>query len=108
MEQRETDLTAELERLGEAEVRSRLAKGEFGMIGSSRSRFVNRWLAAREDERRSAAGKRALSQLEEARSMAAEALSHGRAVSGLARQASFVAIAAMICSLIALLVALFK
>ncbi len=48
------DLVTELERIGEAEVRTRLARGEFGMVGSSKSTAVKAWLNSKESERRAA------------------------------------------------------
>ncbi|MPZ78253.1 MAG: hypothetical protein GEU77_17215 [Deltaproteobacteria bacterium] len=99
----ETDLVMELDRIGEAEVRTRLARGDFGMLGSTKSRAVNKWLASKESERLTAKETRALSISEEAtsiahkaHSIAAEALSHSR-------RANVIAMIAMICSVIAVI-----
>ncbi len=47
----ENDLLTELETIGEAEVRNRLARGEFGMVGSSKSTTVKAWLYSKESDR---------------------------------------------------------
>ena len=119
MAPQENDLVAELERIGEAGVRARLARGEFGLVGSSKSRVVNAWLKTKESERSAARETKALSISEQALSTArqadaaaakavsesGEAMSIGRlAVSG-SRRANAIAIVAMICSVIAVVTA---
>jgi hypothetical protein len=113
----ETDLVAELERIGEAEVRIRLARGEFGMVGSSRSRAVKTWLNLKESERRAAKENKALSISQAAHSAArnaeaaaAEALSNsreamslGRLASDSSRRANVIAMVALICSVVAIM-----
>ena len=64
------DLVTELERIGEAEVRTRLARGEFGMVGSSKSTAVKAWLNSKESERRAAWETKGLANSEEAFSTA--------------------------------------
>jgi hypothetical protein len=115
----EPDLVTELERIGEADVRARLARGEFGMVGSSKSRAVQAWLNSKESERRVARENKALSISEEAHSIArkvesitAETLANSRdamSISRLAeansRRANAIAIIAMACSVMAILAA---
>jgi hypothetical protein len=115
----ETDLVKELERIGEAEVRARLARGEFGMVGSSKSRAVEAWLNLKESERRAARETKALSTSEEAHSTArradaaaAEAVSHSREAmsnsrlaASLSRRANVIAMIAMTCSIVATIIA---
>jgi hypothetical protein len=115
----ETDLVKELERIGEAEVRTRLARGEFGMVGSSKSRAVEAWLNLKVSERRAARETKALSTSEEAHSTAlradaaaAEAVSHSREAmsssrlaASLSRRANVIAMIAMTCSLVATIIA---
>lgn len=116
----ETDLIAELERIGEVEARTRLARGEFGMVGSSKSTAVKAWLHSKESERRAARETKALSMSEEAYSAAraadaaaAEAVSNAReaiSISRLAaassRRASVIALVAMICGIVAVITAI--
>lgn len=116
---RENDLVIELERIGEAEVRSRLARGDFGMVGSSRSTAVKAWLISKESERRSARETKALSDSEQAYSTAcsaaaaaAEALSksretmtHSQFAAANSRRAIVIAIVAMVCSIVAVITA---
>lgn len=113
----ENDLVTELERIGEADVRARLARGEFGMVGSSKSRVVNAWLNIKESERSAVRETQALSISEEALSTArradaaaaaavsesGEAISIGRLAVSVSRRANVIAIVAMICSLIAVI-----
>jgi hypothetical protein len=113
------DLVTELERIGEAEVRTRLACGEFGMVGSSKSTAVKAWLNSKESERRAAQETKALSNSEEAYSMArtaaaaaAEAMSNSREALTLSRlatanshRANIIAIVAMVCSIAAVITA---
>jgi hypothetical protein len=115
----ENDLVTELERIGEADVRARLARGEFGLIGSSKSRVVKAWLNVKESERRAARETKALSISEAALSTArqadaaaaaavsesGEAISIGQLAVSLSRRANVIAIVAMICSLIAVITA---
>ena len=115
----ENDLVTELERIGEADVRARLARGEFGMVGSSKSRAVNDWLSLKDSERNSAKETKALAISEEALSTARqadakaaeavsrsdEAISIGRLAVSVSRRANIIAIVAMICSLIAVITA---
>lgn len=54
----EDDLLAELERLGEQEVRKRQLRTEFGNIGSPRYLVVDAWLRSKEDARKSEAESR--------------------------------------------------
>ena len=119
MAPQENDLVAELERLGEADVLARLARGEFGLVGSSKSRVVNAWLNTKESERSAARETKALSVSEQALSTArqadaaaaaamsesAEAMSIGRLALSVSRRANIVAIVAMICSIIAVITA---
>jgi hypothetical protein len=113
------DLVTELERIGEAEVRTRLACGEFGMVGSSKSTAVKAWLNSKESERRAAQETKALSNSEEAYSMArtaaaaaVEAMSNSREALTLSRlatanshRANIIAIVAMVCSIAAVITA---
>jgi hypothetical protein len=115
----ENDLVTELERIGEADVRARLARGEFGMVGSSKSRVVNAWLNIKESERSAVRETQALSISEEVLSTArradaaaaaavsesGEAISIGRLAVSVSRRANVIAIVAMICSLIAVITA---
>jgi hypothetical protein len=115
----ESDLVMELERIGEAEVRARLARGEFGMVGSSKSRVVNAWLNTKESQRSIVRESKALSISEEALSTAhqasgaaaaavseaGEAMAIGRLAVSVSRRANITAMVAMICSLIALITA---
>jgi hypothetical protein len=115
----ENDLVTELERIGEADVRTRLARGEFGMVGSSKSRVVNAWLNIKESERSAVRETQALSISEEVLSTArradaaaaaavsesGEAISIGRLAVSVSRRANVIAIVAMICSLIAVITA---
>ena len=114
---REHDLVTELERIGEEEVRTRLARGEFGMVGSSKSTAVKAWLSSQEAERRVARETKALSISDEAystartaASAAAEAISDSREAMTLSRlaaatsrRANVIAIVAMICSIVAVI-----
>ncbi len=115
----ENDLVTELERIGEAEVRNRLARGEFGMVGSSKSTAVKAWLNSKESERHAGRETKALSNSEEAYSTArtavaaaAEAVSHSREAMTLSRlaatisrRANVIAIVAMVCSILAVMTA---
>jgi hypothetical protein len=115
----ENDLVTELEKIGEADVRARLARGEFGLVGSSKSRVVNAWLNTKESERRAGRETKALSISEQALSIArqadktasaalsesAEAISNGRLAVSLSRRANVIAIVAMICSVMAVIAA---
>ena len=117
MTSREHDLVTELESIGEAEVRTRLARGEFGMVGSSKSTAVKAWLSSKEAERRIARETKALSISDEAystartaASAAAEAVSDSREAMTLSRlaaatsrRANVLAIVAMICSIVAVI-----
>ena len=113
------DLVIELERIGEAEVRNRLARGEFGMVGSSKSTAVKAWLNSKESERRAARESKALSNSEEAYSTARtaaaaaaealsnsrEAMTHSRLAAANSRRANVIAIVAMACSIVAVITA---
>lgn len=115
----ENDFVKELERIGEADVRARLARGEFGMVGSSKSKVVNGWLNVKESERSAARETKADSISEEALSTArradaaaaeavsesGEAISVGRLAVSVSRRANVIAIVAMVCSLIAVITA---
>jgi hypothetical protein len=122
----DNDLVRELEKIGEAEVRARLSRGEFGMVGSSKSTAVKAWLSSRESERRAALESKALSNAEEAYSAARtaaaaaseavfnsrEAMTLGRLSAASSHRANVIAIVAMICSaaavVIALIIAIYK
>jgi prolyl-tRNA synthetase len=113
----EKDLVIELERIGEAEARTRLSRGEFGMIGGSKSTAVKAWLNSKESERRAVRESKALSNSEEAFSTAraaataaAEAVSDSREAMTLSRlaaanshRANLIALVAMVCSIVALM-----
>ena len=113
------DLVIELERIGEAEARNRLARGEFGMVGSSKSTAVKAWLNSKESERLAAWETKGLANSEEAFSTArtaaaaaAEAISCSREAMTLSRlaaansrRANVIAIVAMVCSIVAILTA---
>ena len=113
----ENDLVTELERIGEAEVRNRLARGEFGMVGSSKSTAVKAWLNSKESKRHAARETKALSNSEEAYSTArtaavaaAEAVSHSREAMTLSRlaaassrRANVIAIVSLVCSILAVM-----
>jgi hypothetical protein len=115
----DNDLERELEKIGEAEVRSRLARGDFGMVGSSKSTAVKAWLDSKESERRSARETKALSNSEEAYSMACsaaaaaaealsksrEAMTHSQLAAANSRRAIVIAIVAMACSIVAVFTA---
>jgi hypothetical protein len=114
---RENDLLTELETIGEAEVRTRLARGEFGMVGSCKSTAVKAWLNSKESERRAARETKALSTSEEAYSTAhtaaaaaAEAVSRSREAMTLSRlaaansrRANVIALVALVCSILAVM-----
>jgi len=114
------DLVRELERIGEAEVRKRLLRGDFGMVGSSKSTAVEAWLNFRESERRAALESKALANAEEAYSTArtaaaaaSEAVVNSREAMTLSRlsaasshRANVIAILAMVCSAVAVMIAL--
>ena len=114
------DLVTELERIGEAEVRTRLSRGEFGMVGSSQSTAVKAWLNSKESERRAAWETKGLVNSEEAFSTArtaaaaaAEAISRSREAMTLSRlaaansrRANVIAIVAMVCSIVAVMTAI--
>ena len=116
----DTDLVRELEKIGEAEVRTRLSRGEFGMVGSSKSTAIKAWLNSKESERRAALESKALSNAEEAYSAARtaaaaaseavfnsrEAMTLARLSAASSRRANVIAIVAMICSAVALMIAL--
>ena len=109
----------ELEKIGEAEVRSRLARGEFGMVGSSKSTAVRAWLNSKEVERCATRESKTLLNAEEAYStarkaaaVAAEATSYSREAMTLSRLAAansrrtnVIAIVAMVCSILAVMTA---
>jgi uncharacterized protein (DUF1697 family) len=113
----ENDLLTELETMGEADVRTRLARGEFGMVASSKSTAVKAWLNSKEFERRAARETKALSNSEEAyciartaAAAAAEAVSHSREAMTLSRlaaansrRANVIAIVALVCSILAVM-----
>ena len=115
----DNDLVRELERLGEAEVRTRLSRGEFGMVGSSKSTAVKAWLNSRDSERRAALESKALSNAEEAYSTARtaaaaaseavlnsrEAMTLGRLSAASSHRANVIAVIAMICSAVAVMIA---
>jgi hypothetical protein len=115
----ENDLATELEKIGEAEVRNRLARGEFGMVGSSKSTAVKAWLNSKESERLAARESKARSNAEQAYSTArgaataaAEATSNSREAITLSRlaaanshRANVIAIVAMVCSILAVMTA---
>jgi hypothetical protein len=114
------DLVTELERIGEAEVRTRLARGEFGMVGSSKSTAVKAWLNSKESERRAAWETKGLASSEEAFSTARtataaaaeaiscarEAVTLGRLAAANSRRANVIAIVAMVCSIVAVVSAI--
>ena len=114
------DLVTELERIGEAEVRTRLARGEFGMVGSSKSTAVKAWLNSKESERRAAWETKGLANSEEAFSTARtaaaaaaeaiscsrEAMTLGRLAAANSRRANVIAIVAMVCSMVAVMTAI--
>ena len=116
----DTDLVRELEKIGEAEVRTRLSRGEFGMVGSSKSTAIKAWLNSKESERRAALESKALANAEEAYSTARtaaaaaseavfnsrEAMTLARLSAASSRRANVIAIVAMICSAVALMIAL--
>ena len=116
----DNDLVRELEKIGEAQVRTRLSRGEFGMVGSSKSTAVKAWLNSRESERRAALESKALSNAEEAYSTARtahaaasealfnsrEAMTLGRLSAASSHRANVIAIVAMICSAVAVVIAL--
>jgi len=116
----DTDLVRELEKIGEAEVRTRLSRGEFGMVGSSKSTIVKAWLNSKESERRAALESKALANAEEAYSTARtaaaaaseavfnsrEAMTLARLSAASSRRANVIAIVATICSAVALMIAL--
>ena len=116
---RANDLVIELERIGEAEVRDRLARGDFGMVGSSKSTAVKAWLDSKESERWSARETKALSNSEEAYSTACsaaaaaaealsesrEAMTHSQLAAANSRRAIVIAIVATACSIVAVITA---
>jgi hypothetical protein len=55
---REDDFLADLEKLGEQEVRNRYAKGMYGNIGSPLDSLIQGWLRSKEDARKSEAESR--------------------------------------------------
>jgi len=88
----EKDLLASLEERGEAEVKSRLF--EYGMVGSEKRLFVERWLDSKREEQ-------TLSIAREANSLSREANSISRDARASSRRANIIAIIAMILSAIA-------
>jgi len=50
----EKSLVAQLEQLGESEVRIRFARGDYGLTGGLKSRVVKDWLDSKESARKSA------------------------------------------------------
>jgi ferric-dicitrate binding protein FerR (iron transport regulator) len=115
----ENELLRELEKIGEAEVRSRLARGEFGMVGSSKSTAVKAWLNSKEVERYAARESKALWNAEEAYSTARkaaaaaaeatsdsrEAMTLSRLAAANSRRANVIALVALGCSILAIMAA---
>jgi hypothetical protein len=116
----ENKLVTYLEKIGEEEVRTRLARGEFGMIGSSKSTAVKAWLNSKECERRDARESKALANAEQAYSIAREAaaaateatsdsreaITLSRLAATNSRRANVIAIVAIICSILAVMTAI--
>lgn len=90
----EADLLAELERLGEEDLRAKQLRTEFGAIDSPRYQFVENWLRSKRDAR------------EEARR--AEALSIAREANCIARSARAIAVIAAVAAIVAAIAAIIK
>jgi hypothetical protein len=116
----ENELVTDLEKIGESEVRTRLARGDFGMVGSSKSTAVKAWLNSKESEGRAARESKALSDAEQAYSTARgaavaageatsnsrEAITLSRLAAANSRRANVIAIIAMVCSIVAVMTAI--
>ena len=70
----EKTLVAQLEQLGESEVRIRFARGDYGVTGGLKSRVVKDWLDSKESARKSAREVRETELSEDANSLARKAL----------------------------------
>jgi len=70
----EKTLVAQLEQLGESEVRVRFARGEYGVTGGLKSRVVKDWLDSKESARKSAREVRETGLSQGANSLARKAL----------------------------------
>ena len=65
----EKSLVAQLEQLGESEVRIRFAPGDYGQTGGLKSRVVKDWLDSKESARKSAREVREIELSEDANSV---------------------------------------
>ena len=63
----EKSLVAQLEQLGESEVRIRFARGDYGLTGGLKYRVVKDWLDSKESARKSAREVREIELSEDAR-----------------------------------------
>ena len=64
----EKSLVAQLEQLGESEVRIRFARGDYGLTGGLKSRVVKDWLDSKESARKSAREVREIEAVRDANS----------------------------------------
>ena len=69
----EKSLVAQLEQLGESEVRIRFARGDYGLTGGLKSRVVKYWLDSKESARKSAREVRETELSEDANSIGRKA-----------------------------------
>jgi hypothetical protein len=74
----EPTVAAELEQLGSDEVRRRLARGEYGDIGSDLQLFVDRWLSSKDAINKASSERRAERRSEESLSISQRALFNSR------------------------------
>jgi len=65
----EKSLVAQLEQLGESEVRVRFARGDYGLTGGLKYRVVKDWLDSKESARKSAREVREIELSEDANSV---------------------------------------
>jgi hypothetical protein len=112
MEQWELELAGRLEQLGEEDVRSRLNRGEYGLVGSNQFAAVVKWLDSKELERRLAGEAKVVAAAEAAHSVSREARALASEACREARRAHAIAtIALMLSAAIAIaatIIALFK
>jgi len=101
----EPTVAAELEKLGSNEVRAKLARGEYGDIGSDLQLFVERWLSSDDGISKSTSESRAEAQEEESLSIARKSNSIASKARSEARRANIIAIIAMMLSTITAIVA---
>lgn len=92
-------LLIELESLGESSVRDKLARAEYGSVGSRRFTEVAAWLDARGSNREASNSARAIAIAERANEMASSALDSSRRQARYAMYAAVVATIALAMSI---------